>query len=169
MNTKTAIKFVEIFTDGACRGNPGPGGWGAVLRYGKIEKKIGGAQKNTTNNRMELTAVIEALNYLKRPCHIKLTTDSQYVHKGMTQWLAGWERNHWRNKSKEEIKNKDLWQALSVAAKKHKIEWYWVEGHMGHEGNEEADRLANQALDYLLECGDGADAIKLDNDFLKAI
>ena len=135
---------VEIFTDGACSGNPGPGGWGAVLRYGAKEKHIYGGERDTTNNRMELTAAIEALAALKRPCQVKLTTDSQYVRKGITEWLAGWKRKNWMTASKKPVKNVDLWQQLDKEAARHQVEWCWVRGHSGHPDNEKADELARK-------------------------
>lgn len=142
-------QIVEIFTDGACRGNPGPGGWGAVLRYNKQEKHLKGAETLTTNNRMELTAVIKALEALKRPCAISITTDSQYVHKGITIWLSQWKKRDWKNSSKQQVKNMELWQQLDMIAQRHKIKWHWVKGHSGHAENELADELANQAIDSL--------------------
>ncbi len=138
---------VELFTDGACKGNPGPGGWGALLRYGASEKELFGGEGETTNNRMELMAAIEGLKALKRPCEVVLTTDSQYVKQGINQWLAGWKRNGWRTASKQLVKNKDLWQALDSECQKHTIEWRWVKGHAGHEGNERADQLANRGAE----------------------
>jgi ribonuclease HI len=145
-----AISMVEIFTDGACRGNPGPGGWGVLLRYGEHEKHLYGAEELTTNNRMELTAVIKGLNALKKSCLVHVTTDSQYVHKGVTEWLAKWQQNGWKNKKKDAIKNLDLWQELIVAKEKHQVKWHWIKGHSGHRENEIADILANQAIDELL-------------------
>ena len=136
--------LVEIFTDGACSGNPGPGGWGAVLRYGDKEKHIYGGEKETTNNRMELMAAIEGLAILKRPCKVKLTTDSQYVRKGITEWLAGWKRKNWMTASKKPVKNVDLWKRLEAEAAKHDVEWRWVKGHSGHPDNEMADELARK-------------------------
>lgn len=144
-----SAKKIEIFTDGACRGNPGPGGWGALIRYNQHEKKMHGGAKHTTNNRMELTAVIHALKALKEPCVIKLTTDSQYVRNGITLWLANWQRNNWKTSAKTAVKNVDLWQELAKAIEPHKIEWHWVKGHSGHAENEIADQLANQAIDNL--------------------
>ncbi|MBF8269693.1 MAG: ribonuclease HI [Gammaproteobacteria bacterium] len=144
-------KVVEIFTDGACRGNPGPGGWGAVLRYNGVEKELSGADADTTNNRMELTAAIQALTELKRPCRVQLTTDSVYVKNGITQWLPGWKKKNWRTAGKKPVKNVDLWQQLDAVNSKHEIEWLWVKGHSGHPENEQADRLANQAIDVMLE------------------
>ena len=145
------MKKVEIFSDGACRGNPGPGGWGVLLRYNSHEKKLYGGEVHTTNNRMELTAVIKALNALKKGCRVSLTTDSQYVHKGVTKWLHNWQNNGWKNSAKKEIKNLDLWQELIEAMQRHKhqIQWYWIKGHSGHEENEIADMLANRAIDQL--------------------
>lgn len=142
--------LIDIFTDGACRGNPGPGGWGAILRSAGTEKLLSGAEPNTTNNRMELTAAIEALKALKRPCTVNLTTDSQYVRKGITEWLPGWMARGWKTASKEPVKNVDLWQALYAEAKKHTIAWHWVKGHSGHVENEQADALANQAIDHMM-------------------
>ncbi len=136
---------VEIATDGACKGNPGPGGWGAVIRSGRHEKEMSGGEAETTNNRMELTAVIEALNALKRPCRVTLSTDSRYVMDGLTRWIHGWLRNGWKTAAKKPVKNADLWQALIAAAGRHRIEWVWVKGHAGHPDNERADRLASDA------------------------
>lgn len=145
---------VEIFTDGACRGNPGPGGWGALLRYdgihGKKEREISGSEAHTTNNRMELTAVIKALETLKNPCKIILTTDSQYVKKGITEWIAGWKKKGWRSSTGSPVKNKDLWQQLDTEVKLHDIQWEWVKAHNGHIENEIADKLATAAIDKLL-------------------
>lgn len=141
---------MEIYTDGACRGNPGPGGWGAILRYKNTEKELSGAESATTNNRMELTAAIEALESLKRPCKIRLTTDSMYVKSGITEWLAGWKRKNWRTADKKPVKNIDLWQRLDEACARHDIEWHWVKGHSGHTENERVDILANLAIDRLL-------------------
>jgi len=138
---------VELFTDGACKGNPGPGGWGALLRYGEHERELFGGENNTTNNRMELMAAIEGLNALKRPCQVALTTDSQYVKQGINQWLAGWKRNGWKTASRQPVKNKDLWQALDAACERHQVEWHWVKGHAGHEENERADQLANRGVE----------------------
>jgi ribonuclease HI len=142
-------KLVEIFTDGACRGNPGPGGWGAILRSGKHEKRIYGAELDTTNNRMELMAAIKALETLKRACKVELTTDSQYVRKGITEWIYNWKKNNWRNSAKKPVKNADLWQELDELEQKHDITWHWVKGHSGHVENEIADELANKAIDEL--------------------
>ena len=136
---------VEIATDGACKGNPGPGGWGAVIRAGGHEKELSGGDPMTTNNRMELTAVIEALNALKRPCAVTLSTDSRYVMDGLTKWIHGWRKNGWKTASKQPVKNADLWQALVEATARHRIAWQWVKGHAGHPDNERADRLASDA------------------------
>lgn len=141
---------VEIYTDGACRGNPGPGGWGALLRYNGHEKTLRGAEWETTNNRMELMAAIQALESLTRPCRVQLTTDSQYVQKGITEWIAGWKRRGWKNAARQPVKNTDLWQRLEVATHAHEVHWHWVRGHSGHPENERADELANQAIDELL-------------------
>ena len=133
---------VEIFTDGACKGNPGPGGWGAILRSNGKERELSGGEALTTNNRMELMAAIEALNALKRPCHVQLTTDSNYVRDGITKWIHGWRRNGWRTADKKPVKNADLWQALLEACAPHRIDWHWVKGHSGHAKNDRADALA---------------------------
>jgi ribonuclease HI len=140
----------EIYTDGACRGNPGRGGWGAVLRYKGHEKTLCGAEPLTTNNRMELMAAICALESLNRPCRVRLTTDSQYVQKGITEWMANWKRNGWKTAAKKPVKNADLWQRLDTAITGHQIQWEWVKGHSGHPENELADELANKAIDELL-------------------
>jgi len=137
-------EVIEIFTDGACKGNPGPGGWGALLRLGTKEKELCGGEPLTTNNRMELTAVIRALEALKRRSKVKLHTDSQYVQKGISEWIAGWKRRGWKTADKKPVKNVDLWLQLDQLATQHDIEWLWVRGHAGHEGNERADILANQ-------------------------
>ena len=144
-------RAVEIFTDGACSGNPGPGGFAALLRYGDSEKEISGCEKYTTNNRMEMRAVIEALQRLKRPSHVMIYTDSQYVMKGMTQWIEGWVRKNWMNSQKKPVLNKDLWQELLQLSRLHRIEWKWVRGHHGHPENERCDQLAREAL---VECRD---------------
>lgn len=138
---------VEIFTDGACSGNPGPGGWGAILRFNGQEKELSGGASETTNNRMELTAAIEALNTLKRPCSIILSTDSSYVKDGITKWLFGWKRNGWKTASKKPVKNEELWKALDEAVQRHEIDWRWVKGHAGHEENERADALARAGME----------------------
>ena len=139
------MMMVEIATDGACKGNPGPGGWGAILRVGDSEKELSGGDPNTTNNRMELTAAIEALNALTRPCTVKLSTDSKYVMDGLTKWVRGWQRNGWVTASNKPVKNAELWHALIAAAERHEIEWIWVKGHAGHPDNERADTLASDA------------------------
>ncbi|MCH2558533.1 MAG: ribonuclease HI [Alcanivorax sp.] len=138
---------VEIFTDGACRGNPGPGGWGAVLRYGDREKELHGGEPHTTNNRMELMAAIQALETLTRPCEVHLTTDSQYVRKGITEWLANWKKRGWKTAAKKPVLNQDLWMRLDEAAARHRMHWHWVKGHSGHPQNERADQLANRGID----------------------
>ena len=139
------MKKIEIFTDGACKGNPGPGGWGAVLRMGSAEKELSGHDPATTNNRMELTAVIEALRALKSPCDAALHTDSRYVIDGITKWIFGWQKNGWKNAAKKPVLNADLWRALLEAKDGHRITWIWVKGHDGHPENERADRLASDA------------------------
>jgi ribonuclease HI len=141
---------VDIYTDGACRGNPGPGGWAAVLSAGGREKEISGAQPLTTNNRMELQAVIEALSALKRPLQVRLYTDSQYVRRGILEWLPQWKARGWKTADRKPVKNQDLWQQLETAAARHRIEWHWVPGHAGVPGNERCDVLANAAIDGLL-------------------
>jgi ribonuclease HI len=141
---------VEIYTDGACRGNPGPGGWAATLRLGDSVKELAGAEATTTNNRMELTAVIRALEALKRPVQAKVYTDSEYVRRGITEWVASWKRRGWRTADRKAVKNQDLWQRLDELAAAHQIEWHWVKGHSGVSGNERVDLLANQAIDAML-------------------
>ncbi|XOV81832.1 MAG: ribonuclease HI [bacterium] len=141
---------VEIFTDGACRGNPGPGGWAALLRSSGKVKLIKGAAANTTNNRMELMAAIEGLRAVKQASTVSLTTDSQYVRQGITQWINGWKRNGWRTASRAPVKNQDLWQQLDAALADHQVEWHWVKGHSGHVENEQVDQAANEAIDELL-------------------
>jgi len=143
------MQEVEIFTDGGCRGNPGIGGWGALLRFGNIEKELSGSAQQATNNRMELTAAIEALRALKRPCKVTLTTDSQYVKNGVSQWMANWKRNNWKTAAKKPVKNQDLWQALDEALAQHEVCWQWVKGHSGHSENERVDALSNAAMDAL--------------------
>lgn len=143
------MNIVEIFTDGACKGNPGPGGWGAVMRYGDAEKQLCGGEEDTTNNRMELMAAIMALETLNRPCEVILTTDSQYVRQGITEWLAGWKRKGWINSQKKPVKNADLWKRLDAATQPHTIDWRWVKGHSGHPENELADQLANKGVEEL--------------------
>ena len=140
---------VDIFTDGACRGNPGPGGWGAVLRYRGHEKELFGGESITTNNRMELMAAIRALESLTRPCQVRLTTDSQYVMKGITEWMVNWKKRGWKTADKKPVKNVDLWQQLDQALSRHQVEWAWVKGHSGHPENERADALANRGIDEL--------------------
>ena len=140
------MKRVDIFTDGACSGNPGPGGWGAVLRAGGHEKELCGGERDTTNNRMELTAAIEALEALTEPCQVTLTTDSTYVRDGITRWLANWKKNGWRTTAKKPVKNQELWQKLDRQASRHDVIWKWVKGHSGHPDNERADMLANQGM-----------------------
>jgi len=144
------VTEVVIYTDGACRGNPGPGGWGAVLTTGAHERELSGAEAHTTNNRMELTAAIRALAALKRSCVVSVYTDSQYVRTGVTEWLAQWKKRDWRTADRKPVKNIDLWQALDAELARHTIEWHWVKGHAGVPGNEHADRLANEAIDALL-------------------
>lgn len=141
---------VEIFTDGACKGNPGPGGWGALIRYNGTEKELYGGEPETTNNRMELLAAIQALETLTRPCLVKLTTDSQYVKKGITEWIDNWKARNWRTAAKKPVKNVDLWQRLDAAAARHQVSWHWVKGHAGHPENELADALANRAIDEMM-------------------
>jgi ribonuclease HI len=140
---------VHIYTDGACRGNPGPGGWGVVLEYKDNVKEFCGGEADTTNNRMELMAVIQALENLSRPCAIRLHSDSKYVLQGITEWLENWKKRGWRTASKKPVKNEDLWRRLDAARNRHQIEWIWVKGHSGHDGNERADRLANRGIDSL--------------------
>mgnify|MGYP000229690106 CR=1 FL=1 len=140
---------VEMFTDGACRGNPGPGGWGVLLRYGETEKHLWGGETATTNNRMELTAAIKGLEALSRPSRVNLTTDSQYVRKGITEWIAGWKQKGWRTSNRQPVKNVDLWQELDKLVSVHEVHWHWVKGHSGHRENEIADELANQGINDL--------------------
>jgi ribonuclease HI len=140
------VKKIEVFTDGACKGNPGPGGWGVLLRYRDAEKSLYGGEPHTTNNRMELRAAIEALSALKEPCVVALTTDSQYVRKGITEWIENWKKRGWRTASKEPVKNVDLWQALDAQCQRHTVHWHWIKGHSGHRENEMADALANRGI-----------------------
>ena len=142
-------KYVELFTDGACKGNPGVGGWGALMRFGETEKRLFGAEAETTNNRMELMAVICSLEALTEPCSVSITTDSKYVLQGMTEWLANWKRRNWQTAAKKPVLNVDLWKRLDAAADGHQIEWHWVKGHSGHRENEIADELANQGIEEL--------------------
>ena len=141
------MKTVEIYTDGACRGNPGPGGWGAILHYGGREKELCGGEAGTTNNRMELMAAIAALEALREPCTVTLYTDSTYVRNGITEWMAGWRRRGWKTADRKPVKNRELWQRLDAATERHSIDWQWVRGHDGNPGNERADALANQGLE----------------------
>ncbi|CAN5393824.1 ribonuclease HI [soil metagenome] len=141
----TELQSVEIATDGACKGNPGPGGWGAIIRSGTRERELSGGEKLTTNNRMEMMAAIEALNALKQPCRVTLSTDSRYVMDGLNKWIHGWQKNGWRTADRKPVKNAELWQALLAAAKPHRIDWVWVKGHAGHADNERADKLASDA------------------------
>ena len=143
------MKEVHVFTDGACRGNPGPGGWGALLRFNGQEKELWGGEPDTTNNRMELMAAIEGLKALKEPCKVDLTTDSKYVLQGITEWLENWKKRGWRTADKKPVKNVDLWQALDEQAARHQVTWHWVKGHSGHRENEIVDQLANRGIDQL--------------------
>lgn len=147
------MKHVLIYTDGACRGNPGPGGWGVLLRYGRHEKILSGAEDLTTNNRMELMAAIQALAALQQPCKIDLHTDSKYLQRGINEWLSIWKKQNWRKSDKKEVKNIDLWQQLEKEAARHDITWHWVKGHSGHIENDRADEIANLAIDELLKKG----------------
>ena len=143
------MKTVEIYTDGACRGNPGPGGWGALLRYGDNERSLWGGEQQTTNNRMELLAVIQGLSALQRPCEVQVTSDSIYVLKGIQEWMPSWKKKGWKTASKKPVKNVDLWQQLDQLVELHTIDWQWVKGHSGHPENEIADQLANRGIDEL--------------------
>ena len=144
------MKEVIIYTDGACRGNPGPGGWGALIKFDTTEKEIFGGQNNTTNNQMELSAAIEGLSILKEPCSVELFTDSKYVMDGITQWIQNWKKNNWKTSAKKEVKNKELWQQLDRLMSYHQVQWQWVKGHSGDPGNETADLLANKGIDSIL-------------------
>lgn len=144
------MQVIEIFTDGGCRGNPGPGGWGALLRFNEHIKEMKGSQAETTNNQMELMAAIQAFEALTRPCHVKITTDSQYVKNGITQWMDGWKKKGWKTAANKPVKNKELWQRLDQAIAPHTVDWFWVKGHSGHPENERVDELANEAIDELL-------------------
>lgn len=148
-----AMDEVEIYTDGACRGNPGPGGWAAVLRCNGHARILQGAETQTTNNRMELTAAVRALEALKQPCRVVLYTDSEYVQRGISEWLAAWKLRGWKTANKKAVKNQDLWQQLDTATVRHRVDWRWVRGHAGNAGNEQVDRLANAAIDEMLEAG----------------
>ncbi|MEC9483345.1 MAG: ribonuclease HI [Halomonas sp.] len=152
--TDKTLPAVTIHTDGACRGNPGPGGWGALLNAGRHEKTLNGFEATTTNNRMELTAAIMALRELKRPCRVELYTDSEYLRKGITEWIHGWQKRGWKTAAKQPVKNAELWRELLAETQRHEMRWHWVKGHSGHPGNERADALANQAIDAALAVQD---------------
>ena len=143
------LKEVHAWTDGACRGNPGPGGWGVLLRYGDHERELCGGEAGTTNNRMELMAAIRALEALREPCRVELTTDSEYVRRGITEWLPRWKRNGWKTSSRKPVRNAELWQRLDEAAARHQVQWHWVRGHSGQPENERADALANRGIDEM--------------------
>ncbi|MBI2227109.1 MAG: ribonuclease HI [Betaproteobacteria bacterium] len=143
-------EVVEVYTDGACKGNPGPGGWGVLLRYGARTRELCGGEAHTTNNRMELTAVIRALEALRRRCRVKLHTDSKYVQQGITAWIHDWKKRGWKTAAKKPVKNEDLWRQLDALAQRHEIEWLWVKGHSGHDGNERADELANRGVETVI-------------------
>jgi len=145
--SNSPTEWVDIYSDGACKGNPGIGGWGVLLRFGDHEKQLCGGELDTTNNRMELMAVIEGLKSLNRACKVRVHTDSQYVQKGISEWLASWKRRHWKTSAGQPVKNKDLWELLDQQASRHAVEWHWVRGHSGHPENEEADRLANAGVE----------------------
>jgi len=149
-DTNTISDVVQIFTDGACKGNPGIGGWGALMQYNGQTRELYGGVKLTTNNRMELLAVIRALEALTRPCKIHLHTDSTYVQKGISEWIHSWKKQNWRTSNKKEVKNNDLWKQLDQLAQQHQIEWFWIRGHSGHDGNEQADKLANQGAESII-------------------
>lgn len=146
LDRNEVIPDVIIFTDGACSGNPGPGGWGALLKFGRQEKELTGGELETTNNRMELTAAIQALKALKRPCHVQFYTDSEYLRKGITEWISTWKRRGWKTAGKKPVKNQDLWRALDAVIQKHQIQWHWVRGHAGQRENERVDKLARRAI-----------------------
>jgi ribonuclease HI len=145
------MKHVQIYTDGACRGNPGPGGWGVLMRYGSHEKTLSGGERDTTNNRMELMAAIQALAALSQSCKVELHTDSQYLQKGITEWIKSWKKHGWKKADKKPVKNADLWQALDHETSRHEVRWHWVKGHSGHPENDLVDSIANQAIDTLLK------------------
>lgn len=147
---QSAVEQVVLYTDGACKGNPGPGGWGTLMQYKGQEKELFGGEPDTTNNRMELMAVIAGLEALKRPCQVQVWLDSQYVKNGIQTWIHGWKKNGWKTADKKPVKNVDLWQRLDAATQKHQIDWHWVKGHAGHAGNERADGLANRGVDWVL-------------------
>ena len=146
-NNEQAGQSVVLYTDGACRGNPGPGGWGVLMQYGQKRKELYGGEDQTTNNRMELMAAIAGLEALKRTCQVDIYTDSQYVRKGITEWIHGWKKNGWKTSAKKDVKNRDLWQRLDDSIARHRVSWHWVKGHAGHPGNERADALANLGID----------------------
>ncbi len=158
MSPKSSDSVVIIHTDGACKGNPGPGGWGAVLEYGGAERELFGGAASTTNNRMELTAVIEALRALNRACHVRIVTDSQYVQKGVQEWMLGWKRKNWKTAAGKPVANQDLWQTLDHELVRHQVDWEWVRGHQGHPGNERADALANRGVESITLSGHAASA-----------
>jgi len=145
------LDVVQIFTDGACKGNPGIGGWGALMQYGGQTRRLSGGVKLTTNNRMELLAVIRALEALTRPCKVRVHTDSKYVQKGISEWIHSWKKQDWRTSGRKQVKNNDLWKQLDQLAQQHLIEWFWVRGHSGHDGNEQADKLANQGAESVVK------------------
>ncbi|MBO1924342.1 ribonuclease HI [Thiomicrorhabdus sp. 6S3-12] len=149
--TQSKQPIVEVYTDGGCRGNPGLGGWGALLKYGEHLKELKGAQAEATNNQMELMAAIQAFEALKKPCHVVITTDSQYVKNGITTWMANWKKKNWRTAANKPVKNQELWQRLDAAIAPHKVEWHWVKGHSGHPENERVDELANLAMDEFVQ------------------
>jgi ribonuclease HI len=150
MESTLSKETVTVYTDGACRGNPGPGGWGAILEMGKHRRELKGGERETTNNRMELKAAIEALTALNRRCRVELYTDSEYVRKGITEWMDGWKKKGWKTAAKKPVKNRELWEVLDSQRNRHDVNWHWVKGHSGHPGNERADALANEAIDEML-------------------